>query len=147
MKKLLLLAAVAAGIGVLVKTKSQQLKEGAARVADDPRVHAAGEKIVPAAAAVKEKAGAVGAKAAEKLHRHEDGAEGAGAGATAGTAAGASTGAGATAADSEGWHDEAGYEGVGSEGSGHEGSLTDQLDDPLNDPLPGPPTDPQSPTG
>ncbi|MEP9381711.1 hypothetical protein [Nocardioides sp. KR10-350] len=68
MKKLILLALAAAGIGVLVKNKSEQLKSGAARVTSDPRVQSAlatasektaplKEKAAPYAEAVKEKAG------------------------------------------------------------------------------------------
>ena len=66
MKKLLLLAAVAAGIGYLVKFKSEQVKTAAAKVTRDPRVQSAlataSEKAGPYAASV-------GSVVAERLHQ------------------------------------------------------------------------------
>jgi len=60
LKKLILLALAAAGIGVLVKNKSEQLKAGAAKVTGDPRVQSAlataSEKAAPYAGTIKEKA-------------------------------------------------------------------------------------------
>jgi len=98
LKKLILLALAAVGIGVLVKNKSEQLKEGAAKVTSDPRVQSAlatasekaapyaetiKEKTAPVAETVKEKAGPVAetvkekvssatAAAADKLHKDGD---------------------------------------------------------------------------
>lgn len=73
MKKLLLLAAAAAGIGYVMKNRSEQVKAGAAKVASDPRVQsaaaAAQEKVAPVADAVGEKAApAAPAAAGEKVH-------------------------------------------------------------------------------
>lgn len=66
MKKLLLLAAVAAGIGYLVKFKSEQVKTAAAKVTRDPRVQSAlataSEKAGPYAATV-------GSAVADRLHQ------------------------------------------------------------------------------
>ncbi|EGD43062.1 PE-PGRS family protein [Nocardioidaceae bacterium Broad-1] len=76
-KKLILLAIAAAGVGVLVKNKSEQLKAGANKVTSDPRVQSAlatasekaaplKEKAAPYAEAVKEKAGPYAATVKEK---------------------------------------------------------------------------------
>jgi len=55
-KKLILLAAVAAGVAYVVKFKSDQVKAAAAKVTGDPRVQStlatAAEKVGPVAAAV-----------------------------------------------------------------------------------------------
>ena len=130
MKKLLLLA-LAIGVGVLVKTKSEQLKAGAAKVADDPRVQAAGEKVAPAAAAVKDavkdKAAAVGTLASERLGR------------SGGTD----------------WQEMADAQPGEPEPVGEPAGAIEDDDlpwpapggDPLTDPLPGPPHDPANPTG
>jgi hypothetical protein len=65
-KKLLLLAAVAAGIGYLVKFKSEQVKTAAAKVTRDPRVQSAlataSEKAGPYAATV-------GSAVTDRLHQ------------------------------------------------------------------------------
>ncbi|MFE6509811.1 hypothetical protein ACFVDI_13445 [Nocardioides sp. NPDC057767] len=77
MKKLILLAIAAAGVGVLVKNKSEQLKAGANKVTHDPRVQSAlatasekaaplKEKAAPYAEVVKEKAGPYAATVKEK---------------------------------------------------------------------------------
>lgn len=77
MKKLILLAIAAAGVGVLVKNKSEQLKAGANKVTSDPRVQSAlatasekaaplKEKAAPYAEVVKEKAGPYAATVKEK---------------------------------------------------------------------------------
>jgi hypothetical protein len=67
-KKLLLLAAVAAGIGYLVKFKSEQVKTAAAKVTRDPRVQSAlataSEKAGPYAASVS-------SAVADRLHPTE----------------------------------------------------------------------------
>lgn len=69
MKKLLLLAAVAAGIGYLVKFKSEQVKTAAAKVTRDPRVQSAlataSEKVSEAAPY----AASVGSAVADRLHQ------------------------------------------------------------------------------
>lgn len=89
MKKLILFAIAAAGVGVLVKNKSEQLKAGANKVSHDPRVQsalatasekaaplkekaapyaeAAMAKASPYAATVKEKAGPYAEQAREKV--------------------------------------------------------------------------------
>lgn len=83
MKKLILLALVAAGIGVVVKSKSEQIKSGAAKVTSDPRVQSAlatasertaplKEKAAPYAEAVKEKAAPVAETVKERLHKGDD---------------------------------------------------------------------------
>jgi hypothetical protein len=68
-KKLLLLAAVAAGIGYLVKFKSEQVKTAAAKVTRDPRVQSA----LATASEKVEKAGpyaaSVGSAVADRLHQ------------------------------------------------------------------------------
>lgn len=56
MKKLILFALAAAGIGVLVKNKSEQLKAGANKVSNDPRVQSALATASEKAAPLKEKA-------------------------------------------------------------------------------------------
>ncbi|MGH3354113.1 MAG: hypothetical protein ACRDPS_25855 [Nocardioides sp.] len=56
MKKLILLALAAAGIGVLVKNKSEQLKAGATKVTNDPRVQSALATASEKAAPLKDKA-------------------------------------------------------------------------------------------
>ena len=56
MKKLILLALAAAGIGVLVKNKSEQLRAGATKVSNDPRVQSALATASEKAAPLKEKA-------------------------------------------------------------------------------------------
>lgn len=56
MKKLILLAIAAAGVGVLVKNKSEQLKAGANKVTHDPRVQSALATASEKAAPIKEKA-------------------------------------------------------------------------------------------
>lgn len=77
MKKLILLAIAAAGVGVLVKNKSEQLKAGANKVTSDPRVQSAlatasekaapiKEKAAPYAEAAKAKAGPYAATVKEK---------------------------------------------------------------------------------
>ncbi|MFD7078045.1 hypothetical protein ACFV9G_27815 [Nocardioides sp. NPDC059952] len=77
MKKLILLAIAAAGVGVLVKNKSEQLKAGANKVTHDPRVQSAlatasekaapiKEKAAPYAEAAKAKAGPYAATVKEK---------------------------------------------------------------------------------
>jgi hypothetical protein len=76
-KKLILLAIAAAGVGVLVKNKSEQLKAGANKVTHDPRVQSAlatasekaapiKEKAAPYAEAAKAKAGPYAATVKEK---------------------------------------------------------------------------------
>ena len=76
-KKLILLAIAAAGVGVLVKNKSEQLKAGANKVTSDPRVQSAlatasekaapiKEKAAPYAEAAKAKAGPYAATVKEK---------------------------------------------------------------------------------
>jgi hypothetical protein len=55
-KKLILLAIAAAGVGVLVKNKSEQLKAGANKVTSDPRVQSALATASEKAAPIKEKA-------------------------------------------------------------------------------------------
>lgn len=59
MKKLILIALAAVGVGAVVKNKSEQLKAGAARVTRDPRVQSAlataSEKAAPVAGTLKEK--------------------------------------------------------------------------------------------
>lgn len=71
MKKLLLLAAAAAGIGYVLKNRSEQVRAGAAKVASDPRVQsaaaAAQEKVAPVAEVVREKAAPAAAAVREKL--------------------------------------------------------------------------------
>ncbi|HEY9395185.1 MAG TPA: hypothetical protein VIP58_13635 [Nocardioides sp.] len=77
MKKLILLAIAAVGVGVLVKNKSEQLKAGANKVTHDPRVQSAlatasekaapiKEKAAPYAEAAKAKAGPYAATVKEK---------------------------------------------------------------------------------
>lgn len=70
MKKLLLLVASAVGIAVVAKSRSDQLKAGAAKVTNDPRVQSAlataSEKAAPVASTVKEKAGPYVATMTEK---------------------------------------------------------------------------------
>ncbi|MFI5623868.1 hypothetical protein ACIA03_10400 [Nocardioides sp. NPDC051685] len=56
MKKLILLAIAAVGVGVLVKNKSEQLKAGANKVTHDPRVQSALATASEKAAPLKEKA-------------------------------------------------------------------------------------------
>lgn len=56
MKKLILLALAAVGVGVLVKNKSEQLKAGAAKVTSDPRVQSALATASEKAAPLREKA-------------------------------------------------------------------------------------------
>jgi hypothetical protein len=55
-KKLILFAIAAAGVGVLVKNKSEQLKAGANKVSHDPRVQSALATASEKAAPIKEKA-------------------------------------------------------------------------------------------
>lgn len=73
MKKLLLLAAAAVGVGVVLKSRSEQVKAGAARVTRDPRVQSAlataSEKAAPVAKTVMEKTGPVVGDVADKIHR------------------------------------------------------------------------------
>jgi hypothetical protein len=68
-KKILLLAAVAAGIGYLVKFKSEQVKTAATKVTRDPRVQSA----LATASEKVEKAGpyaaSVGSAVADRLHQ------------------------------------------------------------------------------
>lgn len=69
MKKLILLAAVAAGIGYLVKFKSEQVKTAAAKVTRDPRVQSA---LATASEKVSEAgpyAASVGSAVADRLHQ------------------------------------------------------------------------------
>lgn len=76
-KKLILLAAVAAGIGYLVKFKSEQVKTAAAKVTRDPRVQSAlataSEKAGPVAASVSSTASSVGSTVGsavgDRLHK------------------------------------------------------------------------------
>ncbi|TQL69928.1 hypothetical protein FB381_3851 [Nocardioides albertanoniae] len=83
MKKLILFALAAAGIGVLVKNKSEQLKAGANKVSNDPRFQSAlatasekaaplKEKAAPYASTVKEKAGPYAATVKEKAGPYAD---------------------------------------------------------------------------
>lgn len=69
MKKILLLAAVAAGIGYLVKFKSEQVKTAATKVTRDPRVQSAlataSEKVEQAGPY----AASVGSAVADRLHQ------------------------------------------------------------------------------
>ena len=67
MKKLILLALVAVGVGVLVRWKSEQIKSGAARVTRDPRVQSALATAAPYAEAVKEKAAPVADTVKERV--------------------------------------------------------------------------------
>jgi hypothetical protein len=83
-KKLILLALVAVGVGVLVKNKSDQLRAGAAKVTGDPRVQSAlatasertaplKEKAAPYAETVWDKAAPVADTVREKLHHPKAG--------------------------------------------------------------------------
>jgi len=76
MKKLILLAAAAVGAAVVLKSKSEQVKEGAAKITRDPRVQSAlataSEKAAPVAQTVKEKAGPVVDSVSERLHHTPD---------------------------------------------------------------------------
>lgn len=71
MKKLLLLAAVAAGAVVVAKSKSDQLKGAAAKVTGDPRVQSAlataTEKAAPYVSQVQEKAAPVVSQVGDKV--------------------------------------------------------------------------------
>jgi hypothetical protein len=64
-KKLLLLAAVAAGVGYLVKFKSEQVKTAAAKVTRDPRVQSA---LATASDKAGPYAATVGSAVADRLH-------------------------------------------------------------------------------
>lgn len=70
MKKLLLLVAAAVGIAVVAKSRSEQLKAGAAKVTSDPRVQSAlataSEKAGPVTSTVRQKAGPYVATVTEK---------------------------------------------------------------------------------
>ena len=76
MKKLILLAAVAAGVAYVVKFKSDQVKSAATKVTHDPRVQSAlataSEKAGPVAATVSSAATAATSAVAERLHHSDE---------------------------------------------------------------------------
>ncbi|MEI7057849.1 hypothetical protein WBG06_18640 [Nocardioides sp. CCNWLW239] len=72
MKKLILLAIAAAGVGVLVKNKSEQLKAGANKVTHDPRVQSALATASEKAAPLKEKAAPYAEAAKAKASPYAD---------------------------------------------------------------------------
>ena len=80
MKKLILLAAVAAGVAYVVKFKSDQVKAAATKVTHDPRVQSAlataSEKAGPVAssvsASVSSAATAASSAVTDRLHKADD---------------------------------------------------------------------------
>jgi len=78
MKKLILLVAAAVGVGVVLKSRSEQVKDGAAKVTRDPRVQSAlataSEKAAPVAQTVtqtvKEKAAPVVESVSHSVSEH-----------------------------------------------------------------------------
>ena len=76
MKKLILLAAVAAGVAYVVKFKSDQVKSAATKVTHDPRVQSAlataSEKAGPVAAAATSAATAASSAVADRLHHADE---------------------------------------------------------------------------
>lgn len=72
MKKLILLAAVAAGVAYVVKFKSDQVKSAATKVTHDPRVQSAlataSEKAGPVAASVSSATSAATSAVTDRLH-------------------------------------------------------------------------------
>ena len=76
MKKLIVLAALAAGVAYVVKFKSDQVKAAATKVTGDPRVQSAlataSEKAGPVAASVSSAGASAAAAVGDKLHRSDD---------------------------------------------------------------------------
>ncbi|WP_017936178.1 hypothetical protein [Nocardioides sp. Iso805N] len=76
MKKLILLAALAAGVAYVVKFKSDQVKSAAAKVTHDPRVQSAlataSEKAGPVAATVSSAATSASSAVSEHLHKSDE---------------------------------------------------------------------------
>lgn len=76
MKKLIVLAALAAGVAYVVKFKSDQVKAAAAKVTSDPRVQSAlataSEKAGPVASSVSSAGASVGAAVGDRLHKSDD---------------------------------------------------------------------------
>jgi hypothetical protein len=74
-KKLIVLAALAAGVAYVVKFKSDQVKAAATKVTGDPRVQSAlataSEKAGPVAASVSSAGASAASVVGEKLHKSE----------------------------------------------------------------------------